>query len=296
MKTILIDYGISWGILLLVYLYFIFVKRKSLYSNNWPWYLNAIIIVVFAPSFVLIVPFTLIEDALKNKKHKKWLKKEQDKQRIVEIHCKEDVIKYKSGSKTSISDQAVIIGRFLKHIVLQNDYDYLLSCLDKLELPTGYILKIRFAESEGLGDKSSLYISGPFGTKHENIFNYFKVEDSPIGAFQVYLIYKIWHYLPLFWHANCSSRNYVYKHEDLYDIGMYHNEEKAQTIKTLLNYDITPEIIHNEEKYYVSCCYWSDFGGLIREHVEIEIKDNKVINILDANENVLYEYNCGIIF
>ena len=46
----------------------------------------------------------------------------------------------------------------------------------------------------------------------------------------------------------------------------------------------------------VSACYWSDWGGLIRETYQLVINDNHVTKFERVNSNCLLEYNCGIRF
>ena len=60
-------------------------------------------------------------------------------------------------------------------------------------------------------------------------------------------------------------------------------EEENDLPEEALACDVTPKVTRYEDKYYVSCCYWSEFGGLIRELVEIKIENNKVTEFLDAN-------------
>ena len=56
MKIVLIVYGISWLILMAVYIASLFNKRKNVFSEKEPWYLYAIIIAV-APLVVLLIPY-----------------------------------------------------------------------------------------------------------------------------------------------------------------------------------------------------------------------------------------------
>lgn len=44
--------------------------------------------------------------------------------------------------------------------------------------------------------------------------------------------------------------------------------------------DLSPEVVKKDNKYYISVCYWSDWGGLKRELLEITIIENKVSDIL----------------
>lgn len=75
------------------------------------------------------------------------------------------------------------------------------------------------------------------------------------------------------------------------------SEDRDKLISIVLNYidDLTPEIA-KYDKYYISCCYWSDCKGLIRELVEITIENNKVKSILNVDKKTLFKYDCGIRF
>ena len=60
--------------------------------------------------------------------------------------------------------------------------------------------------------------------------------------------------------------------------------------------DLAPEIVLDNGIYYVSCCFWSDFGGLEREYVKITLKDGRLDEFFEFDLETLFEYNCGIIF
>ena len=62
------------------------------------------------------------------------------------------------------------------------------------------------------------------------------------------------------------------------------------------NPDITPKVIKDGNKYYVTCCYWNDWGGLKRELVEITCHDGKIAEFNDVTNETLFEYDCGIRF
>lgn len=136
------------------------------------------------------------------------------------------------------------------------------------------------------------------------------VDDSPLGALQVYLISKLWHYLPMHWHGYYDRRFCVFSKDDLLNIKIRARRTSRERPpkptnefadvnglpEEALACDVTPKVTRYEDKYYVSCCYWSEFGGLIRELVEIKIENNKVTEFLDANREVLYRYHCGIMY
>lgn len=74
-------------------------------------------------------------------------------------------------------------------------------------------------------------------------------------------------------------------------------EEHSYPIKKrLMAIDLSPEVVKKNNKYYISVCYWSDWGGLKRELLEITIIENKVSDIFEVDTEVLMPYNCGILF
>lgn len=114
----------------------------------------------------------------------------------------------------------------------------------------------------------------------------------------------------MYWHGYYDRRFCVFSKDDLLKIKIRSTktrgerplkpsdiyEEENDLPEEALACDVTPKVTRYEDKYYVSCCYWSEFGGLIRELVEIKIENNKVTEFLDANREVLYRYHCGIMY
>ncbi len=47
---------------------------------------------------------------------------------------------------------------------------------------------------------------------------------------------------------------------------------------------------------YISSCFFSNFKGLVREYYELTFNGNKVTEITNIANKVLYEYDCGILF
>lgn len=206
----------------------------------------------------------------------------------LEAKKKKAVKNYEESTPLNFEDEFVEKGQQLKNIVIDEDKqeDEILECLNSLHLPEGYKLHVKFAEEEGLGSHSTLFVTTPNGETCD-VFKTLTVEDTPMGAIEVYLLYEMWHYLPLFWHGYYARRTYIYTTEELECIRDYNGNPLT---------DVCPVVTQKDGKYYVSSCYWSAFRGLVRELVEIEIKENKIANILEANHTTLYKYNCGIVF
>jgi hypothetical protein len=67
-------------------------------------------------------------------------------------------------------------------------------------------------------------------------------------------------------------------------------------VNVLSDFDVAPEIYGENGKYYISCCFWTDFGGLKREFVEVTIQGSKVKDLFVFDEKTIFEYQCGIMF
>ena len=138
------------------------------------------------------------------------------------------------------------------------------------------------------------------GEYNQNIWDYIKAENSIDGAWEAYFLYKVWHILPLWWHANYSRRIYMFSEEDADSIQLlsFSERERRQPmiqkkVKSLIS---KPEVVEVDGKYHVSCCYWTNFGGLIKETVEVFISPEGKVELKDIESQTLYEYTCGIMF
>lgn len=297
MKITLIIYGISWLILLCVFLYSKFKQKDSdLYQNN-EWYLYPII-VAFAPLVVLIMPYILVDGFIKDRKDRKRNAENEERQRLKEerkrsaLEAYEDAID-KSGNVAT--DEYLEVASILYHKIEKQSYDSLMSALNKLSLPANCKLEVETAKETGIGDKSRLYIDRA-GTYDTKIWNYIKVDDSPMAAWQAYLLHSAWHSLPMFWHGLYDRHSYIFSANDCLNIEFMREEHSNQIKKRLMDIDVSPEVVKVDNKYYITVCYWSDWGGLMRELVEITITGNMVSEIFEVDTYVLIPYDCGICF
>lgn len=193
--------------------------------------------------------------------------------------------------------EQIVTGRSLVATAGIKQYDNFLKCLNKLSLPLGATLCVDMAKIIGSGDNSNLYVKNNTGGSNYKYFEELTVEDSCDGAWQAYLLYSLWHILPTFWHGGYYSRTYIFSKEDLKDIHTI-EEYDQYVVKNLVAYDLIPEVVKSNinGKYYVTCCYWTDWGGLIRELVEITIENNKVIDVFEVQQKTEFEYSCGVLF
>ena len=297
MKITLIIYGISWLILLCIFLYSKFKQMDTDSFNRNEWYLY-LIIIVFAPFCILLVPYLLIEDCVKDRKARKQNIENEKKKKIAEERKRIALETYKNAFNESGNVAAgdyLNVASILYQKIEKKLYNNLLSILDKLSLPDNCKLEIELAKEIGIGDKSKLYIDqdGIYDTK---IWEYIKVDDSPMGAWQAFLLHSAWRLLPMFWHGGYDRRTYIYSTNDCHNMIFMREEHSYPIKKRLMAIDLSPEVVKKDNKYYISVCYWSDWGGLKRELLEITIIENKVSDIFEVDTEVLMPYDCGICF
>ena len=186
----------------------------------------------------------------------------------------------------------------LEQLVEAENYDEIFPLLDKVMPTDGHSMRVVLPhEIEGVGtygDGTSAI--GVFDTNDsiltdsfaEDFWKYLQVENSQMGAWQAYLIAKMWHYLPLIWHSGYSYRSNIYSKSSL---GLKH----ARRHCVMTWNKVAPSIKHDVNQYLISVCYWSEFDGLIRENCSVSF-DNGIVAVTTLGSEVLYEYNCGVIF
>lgn len=309
MKTVVIIYAVSWLILLIVYVISKFQDRKTKKKDDTlEKFLNArkstkekivdklvyIIMIVFAPLVVFVVPYILIRDA-KAKKQEKIRKEERENAEREQLEhkavCSENYAKLVSLSN---NNEFIQKAQSLFELVKKKDYGDILKLLDKASLPSTMKLDVQECNQQGTGSVSRLFVNTPNNERIFDIFDHLRFEDSIMGAWQAFLLNRLDHYLPLWWHANYNKRDYIYTKEDFDHIT--HFIDRGFDKSVLEEYNIAPEIKGGNGKYYISCCYWTDFGGLRREFVEISLIDNKLKGAFVFDEKVIHKYECGIMF
>lgn len=256
-----------------------------------------VVMVLFAPLVVFVVPYILIRD-MKLKKQERaereCREKKEKEQEKRKTDCSSNYSTMVGAKQNQCRDDYVRMAKSLKKLVEEKSYQDIIKLLDKVSLPSAMKLGVQECEHQGSGATSRLFIDSPENARDYNIFEHLKFEDSPMGAWQAYLLCQIRHYLPLWWHANYDRRDYIYTREDFADIT--HFIDRGFNVDVLKDFNVNPEIYGKEGKYYISCCFWTEFGGLRREFVEISLESNRFESLFVFDDKVLYEYQCGIMF
>lgn len=184
-------------------------------------------------------------------------------------------------------------------LIKKEKYDEALEQFSCISLPLRKKIKIELRDNKGYASNSKPYILTLGIFRDYNIFKHIKIEPSALGAWQAFLLFNLWHVLPVFWHGYYAKHAYILSNNDLEQI-----QDIPYTIKR--NLDVSPVIKQAYNVFTVSCCYWSEFQGLVRETLRIVFKNNKVVNLhpkkskfeknLDYKQEVLFKYHCGIEF
>lgn len=331
MIIVLIVYGISWFILLAVKIITSLFNKNRDSSENVPWYMYAILI-AFAPLALLIVASSLIYEFITEKKEKKAAKyaiiiataplsllvlafllvsslaekietKKREKREAKEKAYKQRAMQelYAAMSKPQEDHSFVhaMTAQTLVGKINEKDYDSFMQYLDHLSLPEGASLHVEECSHEGHGDESKLFVETSEGEIDFNIWDYIKADNSIDGAWEAFFLSKAKHILPLWWHANYNSRTYMYSKEDTDSIQLFSKSKEQlpiiqRNVKRLIS---APEVIDAANgKYYVRCCYWTNFGGLIKETVQVLISAEGKVSFNDIEGTTLYHYKCGVFF
>lgn len=192
---------------------------------------------------------------------------------------------------------------FLKNIqsdnpIIENYNNKVSAILDKLNLNGE--LQIRFANAEKYDDNSWFYFKEDEEKSIDHLswdvihmlFERIEAKCDTMSVWQIYLLYTSWTILPLFGHACYNKRTYMFFKEDLDKISK-NNDIDSITEQN----DILPEIKIEGDTAWVTCCYWSDWKGLVRETITINFVEGRRFHINEeVKKEFLYSYHCGIYF
>lgn len=306
MKIVCIIFVISWLILLAYYFYY---RKESTFtwseSDNTERFL-ILLLFLFAPLVVLFIPFSIISSYKEKKKSQKVAEKRNREKRaemeyraaaLADLHQamnneeegNNDFQSFLASGKSAYSTN------FYTHMQKEENYPLILKLLYKLTLPEGETLHVEKCKQQGSGDESKLFVETPDGVHDYSIWDYLSVENSKEGAWNAYILYNLWHVLPLFWHALYNRRFYLFEPEFTQFIDCLKKEDTESIRKAMKLHFISPNVVEAKGKYYVSCCYFTNFGGLIQETFELSIVNGKA-SFHEIERKTLVEYQCGIMF
>lgn len=252
-----------------------------------------ILILIIAVVFFIVI-ITYIKNK-ENKKNRPWATKEahdrylrEKELRKIEKEKERRKLLEKAyaphAAKDSDNEYSEITKEFLSILPSPNKY---LSVLAAVHNPEGKKLHLSKLNKNQLGDITHLYIKKYDGNQTD-IFDYLKVEDSEMGAWQAFLLHNISSILPTWWHAHTTAIKYILSYKEI---------NKPEILDALINYpkSLSPNIVKYEDHYIITYCYWNDWSGLNRKKVRVLISEGKP-TFENIGYETIYSYNCGIRF
>ena len=175
--------------------------------------------------------------------------------------------------------------------------DTIFNDLDALSLKDGYHIGLRIAEQQGIGDESNFYVYNQDNEKDMDLLKYIHVDETQMGAWQVYLLMTSPTMLPTFWHGNYIKRKFILEKKDLFEIEALKYYDLSDLAQDSMSYpSVSIESNDGVTIAHVYCCYWNEWKGLVREHVKMSICNGKVESCENVGDFVIYKYHCGIFF
>lgn len=176
-----------------------------------------------------------------------------------------------------------------------------------ISLKPGYKLGLHIADENtpDIGDESYFFLYDSNGGEHriyksrinpdELDTSLINVAPTAMGAWQLYLLITSPTIMPVFWHGGYNVRKFIFSVDDLKTIEPIQNLDL-----TTLNHDglLLPVVtMSNDGKTAdVYCCYWNDWQGLVREHVQVTFNTDGSASMGKPDQYVFYKYDCGICF
>lgn len=180
-------------------------------------------------------------------------------------------------------------------LIKDRKYMSITRLFTNVHTPKGAGFVVKECTPEMNGGISKLCLWGKYYPETDQVFENILVDDCKEGAWQVYLLHTLWHSLPLFQHGIYQERFYLFSPYDVNNIRL-ENKEHTTVLSFINNYDVAPQIEKGEKEYFVSCCYWTNWGGLKRELIEITIENNKISSINEISTDTLMQYECGAFY
>ena len=196
------------------------------------------------------------------------------------------------------------VGEKLVELVKAKEYEKVFRLLDKVKVKEGYKIKIEPYDAEKafmaggavssicIYDKDEKLLTDDF---KEDFWSYLQVEKSKMGAWQAYLINQMWHYLPLYWHANYEHHEYVYTQSSKVEFEGDLNDEEESFNSAMSANNVTPNIVRDGDNFIISACYWTIHGGLIREKYIVSFEGD-CVNVKYFDYEDLFEYHSYIVY
>ena len=176
-----------------------------------------------------------------------------------------------------------------------------LAILDKITIKEGNILRCHNSSRrhDYTGDNSFLYVnhhneseSDVQGWTNIDSWKNILVEPCEMGLWQVYLLMTSIHVMPFWWHGGYKRRTFIFNQHYLKAIGKFDKYDLSNICKDSPEPDV--KITRKSDDIcsgLITCTYWNEWKGLVRETVFIEMKGNQITKYGPICSDVLFEFH-----
>lgn len=137
------------------------------------------------------------------------------------------------------------------------------------------------------------------------ILPYFDVPFTEEGIIQAWLLYNLEDFMPKGWHMNYSRVDYVFDIRRIENMFPPYNPEERSSfggrskvrdeVFALDLESLLPTVKVTGDTAVLEYAYWNDWRGMVKSTVKVE-KDGNSVKFSKPENQILVEYDCGIIF
>ena len=137
------------------------------------------------------------------------------------------------------------------------------------------------------------------------ILPYFDVPFTEEGIIQAWLLYNLEDFMPKGWHMNYSRVDYVFDIRRIVNMFPPYNPEERSSfggrskvrdeVFALDLESLLPTVKVTGDTAVLEYAYWNDWRGMVKSTVKVE-KDGNSVKFSKPENQILVEYDCGIIF
>jgi hypothetical protein len=140
-----------------------------------------------------------------------------------------------------------------------------------------------------------------------SIFNYIEYELNEQSAWELFILYESYIFMPLHWHAGYAHCTYIFERADLVKLvstkRMSWNQEEQKRVDVTENIaaymddeSLLPSVtLLSENEALVRYSYWNSWSGLVSAEMKIT-KENGTTTFCNVDRRILVEYHCGFMF
>ena len=209
---------------------------------------------------------------------------------------------------TSHSNQFAEFGqRFIQNLdqlwfelatTTRSDVELIKRCFPFAQTIPEKPLHLHMAECVGPGDESYFCTLDENNEEELNVSPYLVISRDTDEMFcaqiwQAYLLYHANAILPYFWHGGYSRRTFIFSEDDINSISALKNRD--WTIIAPLEELLPSVFILSDNTCRVVCHFWNEWQGMVRETYTYTLKGTHIKDV-EKKQEVLYPYECGILF